>query len=1054
MFEALIQRGTILAVGILIACLFGVVAVFRVPVQMIPDLEVRTISVRTTWPNATPQDVEKEIVIEQEETLREIPGLRRMLSSAQTGEARVELEFPFGVDITQALIHTSNALSQVSSYPENVDEPRLFASSFSANSFIFMRVEPLPGREHEIDMTMMRDFIDDHVRVRLERVPGVSRVALRGGAERQIHVEVDAGRLAERGLSLTAVRDAIRARNRDVSGGDLNSGKRRYLVRTVGRFSNVELLRDLILAERSGALVRLRDVARVRLAHAELREPSWANGKPVIVLAAQRQVGANVIETMEAIVPVIEEIDRDLLRPRGLRLTITADDVRYVRESATNVWRNLLLGGALATAVLFLFFRSVPFTLLGVMGIPVCTLAAFLGILVTGRTINVISLAGVAFAIGMTLDNSIVVLEAIEQERRRGLSPFDAALAGVRHVWPAVLASTLTTVLVFAPILFIEEEAGQLYADVAVAISASILASMLVAVLVIPAASARLPWGGRTSRRQDRLILRWVDRLLDSPRRRGLALATPVIAVAFALIFLMPGAEYLPDGEEPKAFSRMLPPAGYNLPETIAIAQDLSDGLIPLLDDPPERFERGEIDAPALSYFITYLNSQSVFIVAETKDPNRIDDWMTAIDRRIRSYPGMRAFSSRGSIITSNEGGTRSVNVEVSGPDLATIYDVARAVYQRAAEALESPAINSNPASLSLDQPLIEIRPRWERLSEQGFTTAEFGYAVAALTDGAYVDEIYLGGNDKVDLFLYSSAGTAQTLEALDDLPMYTPRGAVLPLSALADLVETVDAETIRRVDGRRTVTLNIIAPRGIALETAVARVREDVIGHLAAAGAIPAGVRLDISGAADQLDATREALAGNFVVAVVLCYLLLVAIFTHWGYPLLILATVPLGIGGSIIGLWLLNAVGTALPLVGLEPSREQPFDMITMLGFLILLGTVVNNPILIVDEMIRGIRQRRLNVRDAVHDAVRLRLRPILMSTLTTIFGLTPLVFLSGAGTELYRGLGAIVLFGLFSAMVVTLVFLPPLLVSVFTLTGRARSAPALPVEEGMRT
>jgi multidrug efflux pump subunit AcrB len=255
-------------------------------------------------------------------------------------------------------------------------------------------------------------------------------------------------------------------------------------------------------------------------------------------------------------------------------------------------------------------------------------------------------------------------------------------------------------------------------------------------------------------------------------------------------------------------------------------------------------------------------------------------------------------------------------------------------------------------------------------------------------------------------------------------------------VSAIADIVETVATDRVRRVDGRRTVTLNIIAPRSVALETAVQRVEEEVIAELRRSGEVPAGMALDISGASDQLDATRKALSGNFLISLLLCYLLLVAIFTHWGYPLVIMMTVPLGIAGGIIGLWILNGIGAALPWVGLSGFPHQPFDMITMLGFLILLGTVVNNPILIVDEMRHRLNDRGLDPRVAVRGAVDSRLRPVLMSTITTLFGLAPLVFLPGAGTELYRGLGAIVLFGLLFAMIVTLVFLPPLLVTLLEL------------------
>jgi len=310
---------------------------------------------------------------------------------------------------------------------------------------------------------------------------------------------------------------------------------------------------------------------------------------------------------------------------------------------------------------------------------------------------------------------------------------------------------------------------------------------------------------------------------------------------------------------------------------------------------------------------------------------------------------------------------------------------------------------------------------------------------VAALTDGAFVDEFFLA-DDKIDIYLYSSAGPGVGVDDLDQLPIYTPQGAVLPLSALASVVQTVDTSMIRRVEGRRAVTLNIIPPETVALETGVAVVKEDVLGHLRDTGAIPSGVTVDISGASDQLQATRESLRSNFAVALVIVYLVLVAIFTHWGYPLLIMVTIPLGVAAGIAGLWLLNQGGALLPLAGMQ-AVHQPFDMISMLGFLILMGTVVNNPILIVHRAMDNVRQEGMVAVDAVREAVDARLRPIAMSAITTIAGLSPLVFLPGAGAELYRGVGAIVLFGILGAAIVTLTTLPALTVFVLGLGERRR-------------
>lgn len=1035
MFEGIVRHGTLMAVIALILCILGIVATLRIPVQMIPDLEVRTVGIRTNWPGATPQDVEKEILIEQEEFLGSIPNLQRIISTASFGQARIRLEFPYGVDMNETLIRINNALSQVSSYPLNVKEPQIRAASFSANAFMYLRVVPLPGNPRRLDMVLMRDFVEDNVRSRMERIAGVSEVGVGGGAERQVQILLDPARLAERQLTVSDIRLAVRERNQDISGGEIESGKRRYLLRTIGRFDDLEALKNLILVRRGDSLIRLRDVAQVRMDHEEITDYSYLNGTSGVSISVRRTTGSNVIAIKEAFLTEMEAVNREVLRPAGMEMKLTSDDVRYVQASVANIWKNLIIGAILATLVLYLFLRSSRVTAVGIIGIPICTIAGFLGLLLAGRTINVISLAGVAFAIGMTLDNSIVVLESIELARRRGLDRFRAAVEGVSRVWPAVLASTLTTVLVFVPIVFIKEEAGQLYSDIAIAVSASILVSMLVAITLIPTVSARLrfdsghPQTPKTHLRD--LILGAVDWLIATHLRRILCIASTTAACMAVIVWLTPPAEYLPEGEEPKTFAVMNAPPGYNLTTMTAIADQLQAYFLPFVEHTPERFDEGKTDVPAMAYLNLSVEAQRIRIIAEPKNPAHIQPLMDAIARKYEQYAGMRAFVSRGSIITSNDAGTRSVNLDISGPKLESIFDVALAVYQRAEEVFENPRIQTNPPTLSLSQPLVEIRPNWDRAAELGMSAEALGFTIASLTDGAFVDEFFLA-DDKIDIYLYSQAGTDAKLASLNQFPVYTPTGAIVPLSSLATIVETMDTSTIRRLNGRRTVTLGVVPPQSVALETGVERVRTEVVQYLRENGVIPMDVSIDISGASDQLDATRAALKGNYLVAIAIIYLLLVAIFTHWGYPLLIMTTIPLGVASGIMGLWLLNGIGSLMSAMGLG-TLHQPFDMISMLGFLILMGTVVNNPILIVHQAMSNVRDAGMAAQEAVHEAVESRLRPIAMSTITTLCGLSPLVFLPGEGAELYRGVGAIVLFGLMGTAIVTLTFLPALTVTV---------------------
>ena len=1037
MFRFAIEKPLIITVAVLIVCLFGILAIFRVPIQMIPDLDARVVTVVTSWPGATPQDVEQEIIIEQEEYLRRVTGLERMISRAVTGRAEIELEFSYGSDINEVLIRVNNALTQVPGYPENVDEPRLVTSTVSNNPFLFFLTRPLPGNPQNVNMVGMRDFLEDHVRVQLERVPGVSDIRMWGGAERQVKIYVDPARLAERQITLTELRNAIRARNRDVSGGDLDSGKRRYLLRTIGRFETTAEMEDMVVAWRDGAFVRLRDLGHVELSLFEIKSYSYGRGTPNISMGVRRQIGSNVVEVKENVMEKVEQLNAGLLKERGLHMVLNTDDVRYVSASVVNVRKNLLIGALLATLVLFLFLRTPSATLIGAIGIPICTLAAFLGLLISGRTINVISLAGVAFAIGMTLDNSIVVLENIYRHMSTGKQRRRAALDGVAEVWPALLASTLTTVFVFIPIIFIKQEAGQLYSDIAVAISASILMSLLVATLVVPTLCSRFLTLDRGSasgagvytlgQRFGGVLIRFVHWLMDGIARR-LALIAVVGVITLLIFASIPKAEYLPEGEEQKIFIQMFAPPGYNIDEMHDIYRDMDDYLVPYIGDDPEKFARGEADLPGLNYVVGYVAAARNMILVESTSTGQVNDLLEIVVGKIREIPGIHAFASRGSIFSSNWGGSRSINLELSGTDMVALFDAGRRAFVKAQSVFENPQIRPQPSSLAMGQPMVEIHPDWERASELGMDAADLGYTIWAFSDGAFVDEFFLG-DEKIDMFLYSAYGTVKHPEDVDNIMLYSPEGGMVPLGAVAEVRQTVNTETIRRVDGERTITLGIVPPRAIALEQGVDMVRSGIIEELRKTGQVGDDINMTITGASDLLEITRNALQGNFIVAVFISYLLLVAIFSHWGYPLLVMTTVPVGIGGGLFGLWLLNAVGGNLSLLGFN-NIFQPFDVITMLGFLILIGTVVNNPILIIDRTMRNIKSRGMASVDAVLESTRARIRPIMISSITTIFGLSPLVFNPGAGTELYRGLGAIVMFGLLFSTLITLTFMPTLL------------------------
>ncbi|MEQ8819794.1 MAG: efflux RND transporter permease subunit [Sumerlaeia bacterium] len=1051
MIKLSIEKGVALAVVIMLLGIFGVLSLMRVPVQLTPDITPTSVTVSTRWPGATPQDIEKEIIIEQEKYLKSLPNLEEMQATANTGSAEIALEFATGTDLQEILVRVNNALTQVPSYPENVDQPSISTSNARDQAIAWFSLRAAPGNPKNLDIYAQQDFAEDWVQTEFERIAGVSQSEVLGGAERQVHVYVDPSKLAGRGITVSDLRNAIRTRNRDVSGGDFDEGKRRYLLRTVGRFNSMEDIENTVVAYREGAPVYVRDLGYAQMDRAETRAQVRYNGEPSLAMNVRRQPGSNIIQVMDAVKETVVELNEGILAERGLVLTQVSDDTLYIRESVALVRQNLILGAVLATLVLLLFLRSFTTTLIGALAIPICIVCSFLGLALFGRTINVISLAGIAFAIGMTLDNAIVVLENIYTHRIQGKGLFEAAFDGVTEVWGAVLASTLTTIFVFLPIVFVEEEAGQLFADIAIAIASAIFFSMVVSITVIPSASARLMtkvgetpksslgrgfqnlWGLTP-------VAVWInDWIVGSVRWlmggvfRRMALVAIMATVSIgAAVLLMPKTEYLPDGKKNVLFAIMFPPPGYNVDEMTAIGEKIEAEYVPRVGADPDDWNPEEEPIPPLERFFFVTTPQQLFVVTMTQDSAHLDTLAPQLAGRLSQVPGMFAISQRIPLFGGGLGGTRGIELDISGPNLPEIFSVAETAFfqtfgfGRFSDG-ESWQTRPDPPSLSLGQPLLQIRPDWDRAAELGVDAADLGYAIWAFSDGAFMDEFFLA-DDKVDMYLYSTEGTVSRTQDLESLQLYTRDGGTIPLSAVAEVVPTVNSETIRRVDRQRTVTLTITPPPSVALEEAVEIIDRELVQGLKEQGVVPPDVTLRIAGASDKLADTREALGGNFLLAVIISYLLMVALFSHWGYPFVIMTSLPLGIVGGIVGLHLLNHMGDYFGWLGFE-NILTPLDVLTMLGFVVLVGTVVNNPILIVERTLQ-LTRAGMPVREAVTEAIANRVRPIFMSTTTTVFGLAPLVLIPGAGAELYRGLGAVVLFGLFFSTIFTLTFIPSLL------------------------
>lgn len=1050
-----IERPIAVIAAVVMVVLFGIVALKTIPIQLAPDVNKPVISVRTAWFGAAPAEMEREIANRQEEVLRGLEGLEELSSRSQTGRADITLEFAVGQNMDKALLLVANRLDRVTGYPEEADEPVLDTAGSDDQPIGWFILRRAPGNERDINT--YRDFASDVIRDRLERVPGVSRVNVYGGSAREMKVIVDPVKMSAYGLTVPAVIEALRAANVSVSAGDVEEGKRRYVVRSEGEFETPDQVRAVLLrsiedpATGRVARVTVGDIAEVGFGYKEPVSTIRFLSEPALALNAQRETGANVIETMRGIRAAVAELNRQLLPAERLTLKQVYDETTYIDSAIALVRQNIWIGGALAAGVLFLFLRSGAATLIITLAIPVSVIGSFVAMAALGRSINVISLAGLAFAVGMVVDAAIVVLENIYRLRQQGVPAARAAYDGARQVWGAVLVSALTTVMVFIPILVMELEVGQLFRDIAVAISVSVLLSVAVAMTVIPALSNRLlhkPVGDVLARRRvpliDRFAAAFAGAVTGFTRRivGHKVLAIGIVAAvcgstALATWLFLPKLEYLPEGNRNLVFGVLVPPPGYNLATMTEIGEQIEDAVRPLwASETGPTAKPGQ--PPKFDNFFFVARPATTFVGGTAIEPRRVGELLAVLKPLAFREPGTFGVVSQPSLFGRAIGGGRSVDLDISGPDLEALLAVARRAAGLIVTAL--PLENGNQLrprpGLELGAPEVRVHPDRLRLADAGVSARDFAASLDAFNDGLRVAEITVEGK-RIDLTLTGPMRRVSETQQIGQLPIVTSSGAIVPVSSLARVQLTSGPTEIRHLERQRTVTLEVRPAPRLPLESAMDILQTQVIAKLRAEGLAP-GITLGLAGTADKLSETWDAMLWQLILAVAIVYLVMAVLFESFVFPLIIVLAVPLATAGGVGGLAVLNLF------------RYQPLDMLTLLGFVILVGIVVNNAILLVHQTLYHARHEGMEIGDAIVAATRNRIRPIFMSTLTSIFGMLPLVLFPGAGSELYRGLGSVVLGGLALSALLTLAIIPPLLTLVAPLVekGRTAAVPAPPL------
>lgn len=1150
LIEAFVRSPVKVTVGVLMLVLFGIVALDRMPMQLTPEVQRPTITIQTRWPGASPQEIEREIIIEQESQLKSVASVTKMSSESSDSSGTITLEFHVGTEMDKAVVDVIGRLEQVRDYPEDADKPVISTANAADRPiawFILSAQHPKDSElqalaeEHphlaeevnrvreannpglamlrlrrlaeqyteaerllppkELDVSKLRRFAEDEIESMLERVPGVSQANVIGGLEDELQVIIDPQLLAARQLTIDDVRRVLRAQNDDVSAGDYWESKRRWVVRTLGQFRDPEQVAQQLLAVRDGAPVYVGDVAEVKLGHKKPTGLVRRFGESSIAINAQRETGANVLEVMDGLRAVNAELNAGILKDAGLVLTQVYDETDYINSAVDLVQQNIFIGGSLTMIVLMSFLhlglRTLCFipvlvgtalaaayvspwfivitvglvigaglwfgrgALVVAMAIPTSVIGTFLVLQVLGRSLNVISLAGLSFAVGMLVDNAVVVLENIYRRcTTLREPPVIAAVRGTQEVWGAVVASTLTTVAVFLPIVFVEDEAGQLFRDIALAISAAVALSLIVSMTLIPTVSARL-FGRRDERAElgvssDRVASEekvhtgrvvtafqscgtiFVDAVVQLNRwvqghfLRKLAVVGGLTGVAvFVSIMLWPKVEYLPSGNRNLVFGILLPPPGYNLDQLMELGETVESELRPYWDVDPGSEEAANLDYPAIGDFFFVARGRSVFLGLRAQDPTRAGELIPLVGAVGAKLPGTFAVAKQSSLFEQGLTSGRTIDIEITGPDLERLVELGSMVFvgnPRNPDDENYPGVmkvipdaQARPVpGLDLSNPEVHVRPKLVQSAQMGIPTSELGYAANALIDGAYAGDYYLEG-DKIDLTIKGQDVYARNLQDIRALPVATPTGQLVPLEALAHVDMNSGPEQINHRERVRAITIEVSPPLEVPMQVAMERIQEDIVNPLVEQGQLGNGYRINLAGTADKLRSTWVALRFNILLALLITYLLMAALFESWVYPLVVIFSVPLGAVGGVLALSLLNLF------------YFQPLDVLTMLGFVILIGTVVNNPILIVHQSLNHIREEGMPHSEAILTSIRTRIRPIFMTTTTTVLGLLPLVVFPGAGSELYRGLGSVVLGGLVVSTVFTLVLVP----SLFSLT-----------------
>lgn len=990
--------------------LLGGVSLLRLPMDLLPKMSIPVAVVNTQYNGAGPYEIENLITKPIEQAVAAVHNVKHINSTSMEGVSVVVIEFNQGTDMDFATLEIREKIDVIKRFlPEDILQPIVLKIDPAALPILVLGVTG-------DDLGNLQEVVEYRIKPRLERLEGIASVGVTGGKQGSIIFEIDPYRLQMQGISQQQMTNLLRGENINLPVGEIIDDEKHLMVRTVGEFQSIEELRNLPVALPTGATVELEDLGEIYF-HEEIQQIAKINGTPSMRITVQKQPTYNTVQITNTIYEEIDKIQKEL---ESIEIETVIDQSLFIRNAIKNVGKTAAFGGLLAILILYFFMKNLRNTLVIAISIPISIIATFTLMYFTGITLNLLSLGGFALGIGMLVDNGIVVLENIYRFREKEYSPINAAIHGAEEVASAVTASTFTTVAVFLPIVFVEGMTGEIFKELALTVTFSLLASLGVSLTLVPMLASKIVKGrqhesNRNFNKTERLLHK-LNNNYKNLLRWSLAHKAMVFVITFSIFLgsvvsvLWVGAEYFPEFDEGTFTVNISLPPGSLLAETEAIVNEVENII--------KKYQDVEIIFTSIGagedYFGGYgKRSNRASIDVRLKPFNqRESETIQIIDklrRNLQGIPGAEIAITNLSFAGMGFAG-EAVEVQIKGESIELLKEVS----QDFISIIESIEGTREVASNFIEgRPQLELFLNRDITSFYGLQTIQIATTVRNLIQGITATRIRMDG-EEYDLMLMGEGFLKQGVGNFAQIPIPTIAGGTLPLEQIADFKLSQGPNAIRRSDQMRAITVKA-AIIGRDLNSVVKDIEVQLKAY-----PLPAGYNYQFTGQKEQLEEAYTSLLLAVILAVLLVYMILAAQFQSLLYPFTIMLAVPLAFAGGALGLL----------------ARGIPLSVPAIIGAIVLSGIVVNNGIVLIDY-INTLKEDKKDVNEAIVIAGATRLRPIMMTTLTTILGLLPLAIGLNEGSEVQVPLATVIIGGLVLSTPLTLIVLPLIYASIDKVT-----------------